>query len=199
MRALVFVLLAGSAPRYGSDLEAQLEREVIALGQTVRRLEAEATSCDETAPPDRLFAELTQVFAGTEVAVTRVGRTTRLRIPTALLFRSSGSRKVRDEAAMTVDLLGMALSVNSEHRIRIVGHTSDRSLPAGDRPFSSNLDLSLFEAATFAELLIAGSDVDPARLEVAGRGAWEPLASNDLPSGQDQNRRIEVFITPPEG
>jgi flagellar motor protein MotB len=194
------LLLIGCASRYATDLEAQLEREVVALNQTVRRLQAESVSCTEALPPDRLYSELTQVFAGTEVEVTRTGRVTRLRVPAAHIFRRVGEPGLRDEADMTLDLLRMALEVNTEHTVRVVGHSDDRSLPTdGARVFTSHLDLSLFGAAAFAEALLAGTGIAPERIEVAGRGGWDPVASNDLPSGQDRNHRLEVFLTPPEG
>ena len=199
MRALASVLLVACAPRFATDLEAQLESEVIALNQTVRRLQTEVETCTTTMPPDRLYAELTQVFTGTEVEVTRTGRVTRLRVPAAHVFRAPGQSSLRDEAAMTIDLLGTALAVNTEHAVRIVGHTSDRSLPVdGDRPFASHLDQSLHLAAAFTRALLSGADIEAERIEVAGRGSWDPLSSNDLPSGQDRNHRLEIFLTPPD-
>ncbi len=197
MRWGVIVALVGCAPR-SSHLESQLESEVIALSQTVRRLELRAETCDDAVPPDRLFAELTQVFANTEVEVTRVGGGTKLMLPATHLYRDAGDSRVRDEAFMLVDLLGTALAVNPLHQILVVGHTSDRSVPVkGGRSFGSRLDLSAFLAISVAERLIAGFEIAPERVTISARGMWDPVASNDLSAGQDANERVEITLSPP--
>ena len=38
--------------------------------------------------------------------------------------------------------------------------------------------------------------VDPKRLTAAGRGEYNPVASNDTPEGKMRNRRTQIIITP---
>jgi outer membrane protein OmpA-like peptidoglycan-associated protein len=38
--------------------------------------------------------------------------------------------------------------------------------------------------------------VAPARIRVIGRGENQPIATNQTPEGRQQNRRVEIVITP---
>ena len=38
--------------------------------------------------------------------------------------------------------------------------------------------------------------VDPKRLSAAGRGEYNPVASNDTAVGKQRNRRTQIIITP---
>jgi len=38
--------------------------------------------------------------------------------------------------------------------------------------------------------------VDPKRLTAAGRGEYNPVASNDTEDGKTRNRRTQIIITP---
>lgn len=38
--------------------------------------------------------------------------------------------------------------------------------------------------------------VDPKRLSAAGRGEYNPIASNDTATGRQRNRRTQIIITP---
>jgi chemotaxis protein MotB len=38
--------------------------------------------------------------------------------------------------------------------------------------------------------------VSPDRLSAIGYGEFQPVASNDVPEGRQQNRRVEIVILP---
>jgi OOP family OmpA-OmpF porin len=69
----------------------------------------------------------------------------------------------------------------------IVGHTDSK----GDPKY--NLDLSKRRAAAVRDYMIAGGTL-AFKLRVVGRGAKDPIASNDSKEGRAKNRRVEVIV-----
>ncbi|MBA2321231.1 MAG: OmpA family protein [Deltaproteobacteria bacterium] len=194
---MIALLLAGCAAHTypdGSSLVGQLEREVIALNTTVQRLQAD---CGTSERPDPLFAAMTGVFAGTDVGVTRDGRTTELVFPVALLFPDPWSGDFRTEATGTLDLVATALTLHPTYTVTVEGHAADRAIPARmTRRLPDHLAVSLMYAMRTTTRLVADFGVAPERFTIAGRSAWEPIASNDIPAGQAQNERVVIRIAP---
>ena len=168
-----------------------------ALNQIVRDLRHQASTCDESGPPDAIFGDLHQVFAGTETTVEREGIKTVVTLPVSVLFTDAYSLRFREEANMSLDLLATALTLHPNHTVVIEGHTDDASLPSDwVRRYGSHLDLSFQYAAAVMQRLSVDFSVDEGRFTVSARGQWAPIASNDLPNGQARNRRVEVHIQP---
>lgn len=198
-RALPWLLLVAACgpKRDPQHLERQLEREVQALNAVVRDLRHQAETCSEAGSPDAIYADLHQVFAGTEVSVEREGMVTVVTLPGHVLFTDPYSMKLRVEADMTLDLLATALRLHPSHRIELQGHTDDAMLPSSlVRRYGSHLDLSFQYAAIVMERLTEKFGVTGKRFTVSARGQWAPVATNDLESGQMKNRRVEVHIRP---
>lgn len=183
----------------GAGLEAQLDREIQALRSQVRELEGELESCDVQGEPDRMYADLHQVFAGTEVVVERAGNATKVIIPGDHLFRA-GTTDTRQEANMTLDLLATAVNIHDKHQVVIEGHTDD-SMPTGElaRYYRSNWEVSFARAKAVMEVLTKSYGVSESRISLVARGEFDPVASNDVSSGKAQNRRIVIYIYPPGG
>jgi type VI secretion system protein ImpK len=76
-------------------------------------------------------------------------------------------------------------------RIRIIGHTD--SSPMRTVRFPSNFELSVERAKAVAAALKHGL-TDASRIDVEGKGADAPIASNSTPEGRAKNRRVEIFI-----
>ena len=181
------------------DLIYQLDREIIATKLRNQQLQDALAGCGESQERNPLYTELLQVFAGSEVSVSREGAQTVVIIPGALLF-SSGSTTIRSEAAMVLDLLSVALRLHDSARIRIIGHTDDRPLTGSlKRQYGSNWALSVFRAASFMQIMVEMFEIEEARFTIAGRGPAQPIATNDTPEGREQNRRLVVIIGPESG
>jgi type VI secretion system protein ImpK len=75
--------------------------------------------------------------------------------------------------------------------IRILGHSD--STPVQTVRFASNHALSVERAEAVAELLRPLLS-RPERLEVEGKGADQPVASNQTPEGRARNGRVEIMI-----
>lgn len=69
----------------------------------------------------------------------------------------------------------------------VVGYTDSK----GDAKY--NLELSKKRAAAVRDFLIAGG-VPSNKLRIVGRGAKDPIASNDTEEGRAKNRRVEVVV-----
>lgn len=80
-----------------------------------------------------------------------------------------------------------ALRDNPEIRVEIGGHTDNQ----GSRTY--NQELSQRRAQAVFDWLVRNG-IDAGRMTVRGYGLTRPVASNDTPEGQAQNRRIEFTV-----
>lgn len=76
--------------------------------------------------------------------------------------------------------------------VRVVGHTD--SAPIHTVRFPSNFQLSLERAKAVATIVKAGLS-KPDRVEVDGKGADVPIASNKTVEGRARNRRVEIIVS----
>lgn len=79
------------------------------------------------------------------------------------------------------------LNGEPEARIRIVGHTDAQ----GADDFNQNLSQRRAQAVG-SYLMTQG--ITDTRIEIAGMGESQPIASNDTAAGRSENRRVEVTI-----
>lgn len=133
---------------------------------------------------DQKAKEIQQTVAGAEV--TRVGEGLVVTFASGLLF-DFDSDVLRGESKKNLDNLGSSLKDFGESKLLLVGHTDAQ----GSDEY--NLNLSRRRAAAVSTYLLSRG-VSSARVEVSGRGESEPVASNDVESGRQQNRRVEVAI-----
>ncbi len=198
MRRLALILLiAGCGPKNTSGLTKQLDAEVVALHQVVRDLKGQVATCGQGTSPESIYADLHQVFKGTEITVSRQGAVTVVTLPATTLFSDPYTLAFRDESNMTLDLLATAIKLHPGQRIVLEGHTDNAMLPRDwVRRYGSHLELSFLYAAAVMQRLNEQFDVTEDRFTVSARGQWAPIASNDVSSGQNANRRVEVHIMP---
>jgi len=197
---MLWSLLIACAPlhRYpdGTGIEGQLEREVVALQLKVQELEAGGARAGAEEETDPLLTELVQIFSGSDVMVEATDAGPLLLVPSAAVFAEAYPPRLRDESAMVFDLLATAMGQHPTYEAVVTGHTSDRPPPSPRRgqPAIDHWLLGAAQAHAFVTQLREAHGVTGARLVVSSRGDSHPIASNDLPSGQDDNERIEVLL-----
>jgi outer membrane protein OmpA-like peptidoglycan-associated protein len=203
--ALALLLLAGCGPRHrypdGRGLTGQLEREVIALQQSVHLLEDQAANCAKSGQADIIYRELFSVLSavGDDVSITNEGQITVISLPDAYLF-GSDDLTIRDEAVQTLDLVTTALRLHVAHRVLIEGHTADvMPSPIINKLYNGSLwDLSYGRAASIRDAMVQRFSIPEDRLALLACGPYEPVVSNDTTAGQARNRRVVLRIYPPQ-
>jgi chemotaxis protein MotB len=201
-RAWLLVALSalgcGSKTRYpdGSGAVGQLNREIVALHQKLRLAERAAEQCvAPTAATDPLYQELHQLLRTTEVSVRRDGRSTVVVIPGGHLF-GVDEVSLRQEAAMTLDLIATALTRHPRYWIDVEGHTDELGVPSGARSRFDNPQLFTAVRAYALTRYLIDQGVDANRIAISGRSSTRPAASNDSEPGRRANRRIELHLHP---
>lgn len=196
---LLAAALVACAPKHaypdGRGLEGQLEREIIALQERARLLEAEAKSCQEGGKTAVLYGLLTQILTAKDVTVTATGPVTRVTLPDSHLF-GADEVSIREEAFVTLDLLAQAIQDHPDFTIVIEGHTNDRGPSALTRTTPDLTDVSYARARLVREVLVQRFHVDESRVTLSARGPYAPIATNDTPAGQAQNARVDVLLYP---
>ena len=84
----------------------------------------------------------------------------------------------------------LARNTDAALRMNVIGYTDSTGSDAVNRP------LSLDRAESVRDYLV-GRGVTPSRIVVDGRGASDPVASNDSESGRAMNRRVEIYLSEP--
>ena len=110
-----------------------------------------------------------------------------------LLFKS-GSATVEPKGKTAIDTLASVLQKNPDIDITIEGHTDN--VPIHTAKYADNWDLSAARATSIVRLLADKHGIDEKRLTAAGRGEYQPRASNDTPEGRALNRRTEIILSP---
>jgi len=109
-----------------------------------------------------------------------------------LLFKS-GSAAVEAKGQEAISVLANVLQKNPDIDILIEGHTDN--VPIKTAAYKDNWDLSAARATAIVRLLEA-KEIDSKKLTAAGRGEYQPRATNDTPEGRALNRRTEIILSP---
>ncbi len=78
--------------------------------------------------------------------------------------------------------------------IQVAGYTDNEPITGG--PYASNWALSAARATTVVVRMTKTDGVDPSRVALIGYGKYHPLVSNSSPSGQAENRRVNIVVSP---
>lgn len=135
---------------------------------------------------ERQRQELIAATQGTGVSVTRTNdNQLMLAIPSDVSF-DSNSAYIKSQFRPVLNSFADSLRNNPNTTVVIVGHTDSTGGAHINDP------LSLNRANATRDYLF--SQVRGPRIQTEGRGAREPVASNDAAWGRAKNRRVEVFI-----
>ncbi len=103
---------------------------------------------------------------------------------TGILF-DVNSATIKPESYGSLKDIADVLQDNTNVRVKIVGHTDS------DGDAGLNMTLSKKRAEAVKSALESEFKIDASRLETDGKGASDPVASNNTAEGKAQNRRVE--------
>jgi len=117
----------------------------------------------------------------------------RLIFPEKVLFRKGRTDRIEKGGVAVMEKLSAVLVKYPIMEILVVGHTDNS--PSGRKSLPDNWKLSAYQATMIVDLLSDEFDVNTSQLTAAGKGEYEPRASNETAEGKEQNRRIEFVFT----
>lgn len=132
--------------------------------------------------------ELKTSLQGTEVQVQRQGEDLNLVMPGNVAF-ATGSANISASFYPALNSVASVLNKSPETTITISGHTDSKGNPDANQQLSKN------RADSVARYLV-NKGINPQRIQTAGFGDRNPIASNDNEDGRSKNRRVEIKIHP---
>lgn len=104
------------------------------------------------------------------------------------IYFNTGSAVIKPASHGVLMEIASALTENPEINIHIIGHTD------GDGNEAANVKLSKQRAEAVRAYLSSSFAIDEKRIKTDGKGASQPVGSNQTAEGKAQNRRVE-FVT----
>lgn len=137
---------------------------------------------------DRQEAALRDELAGSGATITNTGSELVVTLPEAVTFDTDSTLVRASLQGHLADLAGNLQSYPNTS-VDIIGHTDN----VGDEDYNQNLSS---RRASSVSNILTQNGVATGRIRAFGRGENEPLASNETEGGRQQNRRVNVVITP---
>lgn len=137
---------------------------------------------------DKQEAELTKRLRASGVSVTRVGNDIILNMPGNITFATDSS-DINSRFYDVLNSVAIVLKEYDQTLIDVTGHTDS----TGSDQY--NLELSQKRAQSVSSYLI-GQGLDSRRFYIVGAGESQPIATNDTAAGREQNRRVEIRLSP---
>lgn len=136
---------------------------------------------------ERQKREMEQATQGTGINVSQTAdNQLKLDIPSDISF-DTGRSDITPNFAPVLDRFAAGLRDNQNTDVRIVGHTDNTGSDAINNPLS-------VDRANSTRNYLTSRGVSGSRIQVEGRGSYQPIASNSTASGRAQNRRVEIFV-----
>ena len=110
------------------------------------------------------------------------------------MLYKSGSYEIGERAGETLAKIAKIIMDYKDYDVLVEGNTDN--VPISQKNILNNWDLSALRASSVVQALQNQYGVDPKRLTAAGRGEYNPVASNNSAVGKQRNRRTQIIITP---
>jgi chemotaxis protein MotB len=143
---------------------------------------------------DQLNQTMSSEINAKEMHIERLQNAIKVTVNDQLLF-PSGEWQMPAPAQQTIAKMVPILAPMQQTRIVINGYTDNVPIGAGlkRQGISSNLVLSQKRADNVMQFMVA-KGVNSALVSAQGFGDADPVASNDTPDGQAENRRVELTL-----
>lgn len=133
-------------------------------------------------------AKLRKQLAGTGVSVTRIGDEIVLNMPSNVTFDTNRA-EIRPDIYPVLNSVVLVLKEYDKTIIEVTGHTDSTGTD------QHNQELSQRRADAVGGYL-KGQAINPMRVLTQGFGEQYPIAENETPAGRQQNRRVELRLSP---
>ena len=137
---------------------------------------------------DRQAADLRRQLGDDRILINNTGNELIVTLPQDILF-ATDSANLRPDLQGDIRALGRNLQQYPNTTVQVIGHTDS------DGSAAFNQDLSERRARSVAGVLLE-TGVASNRIIPIGRGESQPVATNQTAAGKQQNRRVEIVITP---
>ena len=178
---------AGQAERDQIQLAARAREANTAIAQ---RDQARAQTAEAQAQAAQVQAQAAEQAARLQAEIDQLKATPTPRglvLTLGDVLFDTGKSELKPGAARKMDQLAQFLSEHPNRRVEIDGFTDSVGSD------SYNEELSLNRADSVKSALLARG-IDGSRIATEGYGKAFPVATNNDPSGRQQNRRVEVVI-----
>ncbi len=119
--------------------------------------------------------------------IERVGEGILVTFDSGILFGFDSSALRAQAQNNLSNLAGVLAEDSDDYELLVAGHTD----ASGSGVYNQTLSE---RRASAASDFLATQGIPDARIRIVGLGEMEPVASNETPSGQQANRRVEVAI-----
>ena len=110
------------------------------------------------------------------------------------MLYKSGSYEIGERAGETLAKIAKIIMDYKDYDVLVEGNTDN--VPISQKNIRNNWDRAALRASSVVQALQNQYGVDPKRLTAAGRGEYNPVASNNSAVGKQRNRRTQIIITP---
>lgn len=177
------------------NLKGLLERERAEKGQLADRISQDQMTIEEL---QRQIEERVETPAdasgfgeGYDVAFDPSAGTVTVTLPNAILF-DSGKATLKKATSVELDHIHSVLRDKyAGKQIDVVGHTDTD--PIKKSKWKDNWELSAQRALSVLRYLVKRG-ISEDKIQAAGRGESQPIASNSTASGKARNRRVEIVV-----
>lgn len=136
---------------------------------------------------DKQKAELEQIN-NAQVESINDGQALKVTFESGILFATNSST-LTSAAQGSLNKFAVSLKNNPDTDVQIQGYTDSTGNDNINVPLSENRAKSVYN-------FLVTDGVNPSRMNYYGRGASNPVASNETVQGRAENRRVEVYIIP---
>jgi chemotaxis protein MotB len=171
-------------------LKMELKQEKLAVQQKER----EISELDKTRM--EIESSLKEQIAQKEIKLEEIEGKLKVIFVDKILF-DSGSVVIKPKGQEVLLKLADSFRDSEDQKIAVEGHTDNVQIGSGllDR-FPTNWELSAARATAVVRFLQEKGNITPERLTASGFSYYRPVATNETPEGQEQNRRIEIILVP---
>ena len=179
--------------KQGSVNIEKLVNEINASNQYIRKLVDAKTKSDSLnqALTNKLTRSLTREEM-LDVNVQVLKGVVYISLADNMLYKS-GSYEIGERAGETLMKIAKIITDYKDYEVLVEGNTDN--VPISRENIRNNWDLSALRASSVVQELQNKYGVDPKRLSAAGRGEYNPIATNDTENGKQRNRRTQIIIT----